>query len=55
MILHVGTVVACDANKVAVKFLDWAGFSDGSEEGVEEIEESHGWGEVVNQWRIISV
>lgn len=55
MILHVGRVVSCDENGVAVKFLDWTGFSGESEEEVEEIEESREWGEVVNQWRIISV
>jgi hypothetical protein len=50
--LHVGTVVSCDESKVTVKFSDWAGVRLGSEE---DVEESHEWGDVVGQWRIVSV
>ena len=54
VILHVGTVVGCDENQVTVKFEDWTGVRLGPEEDVEEVEESHEWGEVVGQWRIVS-
>jgi hypothetical protein len=53
--LHIGTVVNCDESKVTVKISDWAGFRIGVEDDTEEIEESHPWGEIVGQWRIISV
>ena len=52
--LHVGTVVGCDETQVTVRLSDWAGARLGTVEGVEEIEESHEWGEVVGQWRIVS-
>ena len=55
MMLHVGTVVGCDKNQVTVKFSDWAGARAGVEDEVDEIEESHEWGEIVGQWRIVSV
>jgi len=53
--LHVGTVVSCDENQVTVKFSDWTGVRLGTEEDMEEIEESHEWGDIVGQWRIVSV
>jgi len=53
--LHVGTVVSRDKNQVTVKLSDWSGFSAGTGEEVEEIEESHEWKEIVDQWRIVSV
>jgi len=55
VMLRVGTIVNCDENQVTVKFLDWTGVRLGTEEGVEEIEESHEWGDIVGQWRIVSV
>ena len=56
VMLHVGTVVSCDESQVTVKFSDWAGSRLGSEEDVEDIiEETHGWEDVVGQWRIVSV
>jgi hypothetical protein len=54
--LHIGTVVSCDESQVTVRFSDWAGGRLGSEEDVEGIvEETHGWEDVVGQWRIVSV
>jgi len=53
--LHVGTVVSSDENQVAVKISDWTGFSVGTGEEVEEIEERHEWKDIVGQWRIVSV
>jgi len=53
--LHVGTVVSCDEKQVTVKFSDWTGVRLGGEEDMEQIEESHGWGDIVGQWRIVSV
>lgn len=55
MMLYVGAVVSCDENQVTVKFSDLTGVRLGMEEEVEEIEESHGWGDVVDRWRIITV
>jgi len=55
VMLHVGTVVSCDENQTTVKILDWTGARLGSEEDIEEIEESHAWGNILGQWRIISV
>lgn len=52
--LYVGVIVSCDENQVTVKFSDWTGSLLGGEEDVEEIEESHAWGDVLNQWRIIA-
>ena len=52
--LYLGAVINCDENQVTVKFSDWVGVRLGSEEGVEEIEESHAWGNIVGQWRIIT-
>jgi len=52
--LHVGTVVGWDENQVTVRFSDWTGARVGTGEDVEEIEESHEWGEIVGQWRIVS-
>jgi len=52
--LHVGTVVSCDENQATVIFSDWTGARLGNGEDVEEIEESHEWGEIVGQWRIVS-
>ena len=54
MMLRVGTVVSCDENQVTVKFSGWTGVHHGPEEEVEEIEESHGWGDIVGHWRIVS-
>ena len=51
--LFVGAVVSCDENQVTVKISDWAGVRFGGEEDVDEIEESHVWGDIVGQWRII--
>jgi hypothetical protein len=53
--LHVGTVVGCNENRVTVKLSDLAGVHLGAEEDVEEIEEVHEWGDIVGQWRIVSV
>jgi hypothetical protein len=53
--LYLGAVVSCDENQVTVKILDWVGAQLGSEEDVEEIEESYAWGDVIDQWRIITV
>ena len=53
--LRVGTVVDCDENQVTVKTSDWTGVRLKTEEDAEEVEESHEWGEVVGQWRIVSV
>jgi len=55
VILHVGAVLSCDENQVTVKFLDWIGVRFETGEGVEEIEEIHGWGDIVGQWRVVSV
>ena len=55
VMLRVGTIVNCDENRAIVKFSDWSGVRLGTEEDVEEIEESHEWGEIVDQWRIVSV
>lgn len=55
VMLYAGNVVGCDENQVTVKFSDWTGAQVGTEEEVEEIEESHEWGEIVGQWRIVSV
>jgi hypothetical protein len=55
VMLHVGTVVGCDENRVTVRFPDWTGVHVGTGEGAEEVEESHEWGEIVGQWRIVSV
>ena len=50
-----GTVVSSDENQVAVKFSDWTGFSAGTGEEAEEIEERHEWKDIVGQWRMVSV
>jgi len=55
VMLHVGAVVSCDENQVTVKISDRTGALLGSEEDVEEIEESHSWGDIVNQWRIMTL
>jgi len=55
VMLRVGTIVNCDENWVTVKSSDWSSVRLGSEEDGEEIEESYEWGDVVGQWRIVSV
>ena len=53
--LYVGAVVSCDENQVTVKFPDWTGARLAGDGDAEETEESHGWGDIVDQWRIITV